>query len=63
MIAASVACSIYETTIVGWVEPWKAKILSYWWSWMVAVALLVVFAIPPMVRSFPPERQIWELIV
>ncbi|KAM0747175.1 hypothetical protein T439DRAFT_359514 [Meredithblackwellia eburnea MCA 4105] len=48
-IAASVVVSVYQNTIVAWIVPWKEWIASRWWTKIVSVLLLVLFAIPPMV--------------
>ena len=48
-IAASILVSVYQNTVVGWVEPWKTAILGYWWSRIVAFVLVTLFATPPLV--------------
>lgn len=49
-ITASVLISVYQNKLVALIVPWKTAIASKWWSWIVAVALLLLFAIPPLVR-------------
>lgn len=49
-ITASVLISVYQNKLVALIVPWKTAIASKWWSLIVAVALLLLFAIPPLVR-------------